>query len=160
MPSSHVQTLLFISLEVTPANHIHMTCSFVNRAHSLACASRARRLHHLSSEANLDRGLHSHAPLPSPSGSDVNPRRCKPLVPERARPHTLSRGANQYSKSSSTAGPLVLETLSCLRYISATWRDDVASSGFLSSRSLMKRGKRRLMPLSPAGSTPSLQPAL
>lgn len=70
--------------------------------------------------------------------------------------HTLP----QYSKSSSTDGPLLFVTLSCFLYISATCRLDVASSAFLSSLSLMNRGNRRLIPFSPEGSTPSLQPAL
>lgn len=67
---------------------------------------------------------------------------------------------DQYSKSSSTLGPLFLVTLSCFRYISTTCLLPVASSGFLSSRTLMNRGNRKLMPFSPAGSAPSLMAAL
>jgi hypothetical protein len=70
------------------------------------------------------------------------------------------RSFHQYSKSSSTAGPLFFVTLSCFRYISATCRLDVAISGFLSSLTLMNLGKRSEIPFSPLGSTPSLQPAL
>ena len=54
---------------------------------------------------------------------------------------------NQYSKSSSTDGPLFFATLSCFLYISATILLEVASSGFLSSRRLMNLGNLRLTPL-------------
>lgn len=62
------------------------------------------------------------------------------------RPHR-HRHRHQYSKSSSTAGFFSLPTDSCLRYISATCLLLVASSGFLSSRTRMNRGNRRLTPL-------------
>lgn len=66
----------------------------------------------------------------------------------------------QYSKSSSTAGPLLFVTLSCFLYISTTCLELVAISGFLSSRILINLGNRKLIPFSPPPSRPSLHPAL
>mmetsp|Transcript_5533 Transcript_5533/g.20026 ORF Transcript_5533/g.20026 Transcript_5533/m.20026 type:complete len:313 (+) Transcript_5533:1986-2924(+) len=51
--------------------------------------------------------------------------------------------SSSLSSSSSSAVPL---TLSCERYISKTWSDDVASAASLSGRSRTRRGKRRPMP--------------
>lgn len=76
------------------------------------------------------------------------------LIPQSSASIPPTGRCSQYSKSSSTLGPLFFPTLSCLEYISATCLLLVASSGFLSSRILMKRGNLKETPFPPCSSTP------